>query len=145
MTSPKPLPDLDDPLTEPFWSATREGRLVLPECTNCGYLQWPPVPVCPQCQHTGRRWLEVPAAGTLWSYAVYHLALDPAFADEIPYAVGLVELDGVGRNMYGIMTGDGSALKIGARVRGIFVPATDQVTFLRWQLDDASQAEGEST
>ena len=137
MTSVKPLPDADDPLTRQFWAAAREGRLEVPECTNCGYLQWPPERVCPQCQQTGRRWSEVPATGTRWSYAVYHRALDPAFADEIPYTVGLVELDGIDRNMYGIMTGDESALKIGARVHGVFVPATDQVTFVRWEIDDA--------
>lgn len=141
MTPAKPLPDVDDPLTQPFWAATREERLVLPECTNCGYLQWPPERVCPECQHTGRRWLEVPAVGTLWSYAVYYRALDPAFADDIPYAVGLVELDGIGRKMYGIMLDDESALKIGARVRGVFVPATDQVTFVRWQIAYADQAD----
>ena len=110
----------------------------MPECVNCGYLQWPPEPVCPECQHTGRRWREVPATGTLWSYAVYHRALDPAFADDIPYAVGLVELDDVDRKMYGIMLDPEPALKIGARVRAVFVPATGQVTFVRWQTDPSA-------
>ena len=145
MTSIKPLPDLEDPLTRPFWDATRNGRLVMPECLTCGYLQWPPERVCPECQSRGLRWCEVPAAGTLWSYAVYHRALEPAFADDIPYVVGLIEVDDVNRKMYGIMTDDESALEIGARVRGIFVPATDEVTFVRWQIDDASPAEQASS
>ena len=141
MTAEKPLPDLNDPVTKPFWKATREGKLVLPECTNCGYLQWPPEVVCPECQHISKRWLEVPATGTLWSYAVYYRVLDPAFAEDIPYSVGLVELDDVGRKMYGIMIDDESALKIGARVRGVFVPANDQVTFVKWKIDGAGDAE----
>jgi hypothetical protein len=139
MTSIKPLPDVEDPLTEPFWSATREGRLEVPECANCGYVQWPPTPVCPNCQHTGRRWREIPASGTLYTYAVYHRALDPAFADDIPYAVGLVELDGVSRKMYGVMLDDESVLKIGARVHGVFEQVTDQVTFVRWKLDNPAE------
>lgn len=133
----KPLPDVDDPLTAPFWAATRQSRLVLPECGICGYLQWPPEQVCPECQHTDREWREFPAVGTLWSYAIYHRALDPAFAEDIPYAVGLVELD-AGRKMYGLMTGDHAALRIGARVRGIFDPVNDEVTFLRWQVEAPS-------
>ncbi|MCP9955383.1 Zn-ribbon domain-containing OB-fold protein [Actinomadura madurae] len=59
----KPLPDVDDPLTAPFWAAAREARLVLPRCTHCSYLQWPPEPVCPECRHTGRAWHEFPRPG----------------------------------------------------------------------------------
>ncbi|MER7545145.1 Zn-ribbon domain-containing OB-fold protein [Actinomadura sp.] len=131
----KPLPDVDDPLTAPFWAATRESRLVLPRCTNCSYLQWPPEPVCPECQHTGREWREFPARGRLWSFAVYHRALDPAFAADVPYAVGLVELD-AGRKMYGLMEGDAEALRVGARVRGVFDAVNEDVTFIRWRIDD---------
>jgi len=132
----RPLPDVDDPLTAPFWAATRSARLVLPECGNCGYLQWPPERLCPECQHTDREWREFPAVATLWSYAVYYRAFDPAFAEDIPYAVGLVELD-AGRKMYGLMIDDESALRIGARVRGVYDRVNDQVTFLRWRIDDA--------
>lgn len=134
-TTDQPLPDVDDPLTAEFWAAARTGRLVLPRCANCAYLQWPPERVCPECQHTGRLWQEFPAEGTLWSYAVYHRALDPAFADQVPYVVGLVELD-AGRKMYGLMKDHESAVWIGQRVRGVFENATDEVTFLRWQVAD---------
>lgn len=136
---PRPLPDTDDPLTAPFWAAAREQRLVMPECERCGYLQWPPEVLCPQCQYHGRRWREFPAGGALWSYTIYHRAMDPAFADAIPYAVGLVELD-CGRKMYGLMTGDHSGLVVGARVRGVFVPATSTVTFLQWQVCGSQDA-----
>jgi hypothetical protein len=137
---PKPLPDTDDPLTRPFWAAARESRLVMPECTSCGYLQWPPEKVCPECQCTGREWREFPAAGTLWSYAVYHRALDPAFADDIPYVVGLIELD-AGRKMYGTLLGDQLDPAIGARVRGVFEPVTDEVTFLRWRIEEVHKSD----
>lgn len=140
----RPLPDVDDPLTAEFWRAARAERLVLPSCANCGYLQWPPEKVCPECQHTERVWQEFPAEGTLWSYAVYHRALDPAFADQVPYVVGLVELD-AGRKMYGLMTDDESAVRIGRRVRGVFEHVTELVTFLRWQVveDDLEQDQPE--
>lgn len=134
MSTPElPLPDVADGLTAEFWAAARDRRLVLPRCAHCAYLQWPPERVCPECQHTERVWEEFPAEGTLWSYAVYHRALDPAFAHLIPYVVGLVELD-AGRKMYGLMTNDEHAVHIGQRVRGIFEDVTDEVTFLRWEV-----------
>jgi uncharacterized protein len=134
-----PLPDVDDPLTSEFWAATRHRQLLLPRCAHCAYLQWPPERVCPECQRTDRVWEEVAAEGTLWSYAVYHRALDPAFADLIPYVVGLVELD-AGRKMYGLMKDGESAVRIGQRVRGVFEDVTDNVTFLRWQVIDEDSA-----
>lgn len=137
MTTPaKPMPNVDDPLTAPFWEGTRRFVLMMPTCTNCGYLQWPPEAVCPECQHTERAWREFPAVGTLWSYAVYHRALDPSFANDIPYAVGLIELD-AGRRMYGLMRNDESALRIGGRVTGVFDRVDDRVTFLRWKMVDS--------
>jgi len=135
MTTPaKPLPDLNDSLTEPFWAATRESLLVVPRCTNCDYLQWPPEPLCPECQHTGRRWVEIEPVGELWSFATYHQALDPAFADDIPYSVGLVQLD-VGAKMYGLLLNEESELEVGQRVRGVFEAVNDEVTFVRWRID----------
>lgn len=129
-----PLPDLDDPVTAPFWAATREGRLVMPRCANCGYLQWPPERMCPECQTREREWEDVPTTGTLWSYAVYHRALDPAFEDRVPYVVGLVEVDGTGRKMYGLMTNTEDEVRIGEPVEAVFVPETDDVTFVYWRM-----------
>ncbi|MGD9961396.1 Zn-ribbon domain-containing OB-fold protein [Nocardioides sp.] len=130
-----PMPDIDDPLTAEFWAAARDRRLVLPRCANCGYLEWPPEKVCPECQHTERTWQEHPAEGTLWSYAVYHRALDPAFADLIPYVVGLVELD-AGPKFYGLMQDGEDTVRIGQRVVGVFEQASELVTFLRWKVVD---------
>ncbi len=128
----KPLPDTGDPVTAPFWAAAREWRLVVPRCTNCGYRFWPPEPVCPECLDASFGWDEVEPSGTLWSYAVYHRGLDPAFAADVPYAVGLVEL-APGLKMYGIMRGDLGELSIGRPVTAVFEPVTDAVTFVRWR------------
>ena len=133
----KPLPDVHDPLTAPFWAGTRESRLLLPHCPNCGYLQWPPEVVCPECKHTEKEWSEYPAHGSLWSYAVYYRAFDPAFADDIPYTVGLIELD-VGRKMYGIMVGEEAEFQIGQPVSGVFDSINDEVTFLEWRMDTSA-------
>jgi uncharacterized OB-fold protein len=128
----KPLPDVTDRVTGPFWAATREHRIVVPRCANCSYRFWPPEPVCPECLTTAFVWEDVAPTGTLWSYATYHRALDPAFAADVPYAVGLVEIEG-GLKMYGIMAGDIGSLAIGQPVTAVFDRVNDEVTFVRWQ------------
>lgn len=132
-TYTKPLPDLDDPLTAPFWTASHDNRLVAQKCDGCGYLRWPPGPVCNECLKPGGEWTEVPPKGTLYSYAEYHRALDPAFKADIPYTVGLIELDD-GMRMYGLMRAPLLTDDIGKAVRGVFDPVTDEVTFVRWEL-----------
>jgi uncharacterized OB-fold protein len=135
-TYSKPLPDLTDPLTAPFWQATREGTLLVQKCGECGYLRWPPGPVCTECQTTGGVWTPVGPAGVLYSYAEYHRALAPAFKDEVPYAVGLIELDD-GPRMYGALVGLARTEDIGQRVHAVFDPVTPEVTLVKWQLSGA--------
>jgi uncharacterized protein len=129
----KPLPDVDDPLTAPFWQASREGKLVAQQCPNCGYVRWPPGPICNECLTPGGEWTELTPNGTLYSYAEYHRALDPAFKDDVPYTVGLIELDG-GPRMYGLMRSEVDTKDVGRPVRAVFDAVTDQVTFVRWEL-----------
>ena len=133
----KPLPDLTDPLTASFWQATREGTLLVQQCAHCGYLRWPPGPVCEQCLTPGGTWTPVTPAGTLYSYAEYHRALAPAFKEDLPYAVGLIELD-AGPRMYGTMIGLPRTQDVGRRVRAVFDPVTPEVTLVKWQLEDQS-------
>ena len=129
----KPLPDLADPITARFWVATRKQQLTVPRCASCRYLLWPPEIVCPECYNATFEWEDVPTTGTLWSYAIYCSALDPAFANDLPYVVGLVDLV-PGVKMYGLVLGDPDELEIGRRVEAVFDSVTDDVTLVRWRL-----------
>ena len=127
----KPLPNLDDPTTEPFWRGTRERKLMAQRCPSCSYVRWPPGPLCPECQTRGGEWTEIQPTGTLWSIAEYHRAFDPTFNDETPYTVGLVELDD-GPRMYGVMSGAPGSFTPGEAVEAVFFEATTDVTLVRW-------------
>jgi uncharacterized OB-fold protein len=74
-----PLPALDDPLTAPHWAAAREQRLAGRRCAACGALRWQPASICPECLTTGGEWTDLAGTGTIWSYTVYHRAMNPAF------------------------------------------------------------------
>src|SRR5205823_9173004 len=78
-------------LTEPFWQATREGRLVIQRCTRCGEYVWTPQMACCTCLTETLEWTEVSGRGTIYSFVVIHRAATPAFT--APYAVVVVELE----------------------------------------------------
>lgn len=129
----KPLPDPTDPLTGPFWAATKEGRLVVQRCDDCGYHRWPPTRICPECQSWCSQWADTPPAGEIWSHATYHRALDRAFADDVPYTVGLIQLD-AGPRMLGVLVDPADDVQIGRRVEAVFDAVTPEVTLVRWRL-----------
>lgn len=130
----KPLPDTSDAVVAPYWAGTRDGRLLVPRCAHCGYRLWPPEPVCPECLTEGFVWEEVPRRGTLWSFAVYERALDPAFAGDVPYVVALIEVAEDVR-MYGILRGEPGSFVIGAPMFAEFERVDDEVTFVRWRAE----------
>ncbi len=130
------FPDVNDPGTAPFWKGTKEGKLVVQACTKCGYLRWPPGPLCNECLSSDTEWREISPTGKLWSYAVYHRAMNPRFKDQIPYTVALVELDD-GPRMYGRLVGDAKDFQMGAPVRAVFQEIDAGVTFVGWEIKKA--------
>jgi hypothetical protein len=87
---PTPLINAD---TKAFWEGCRERELRFQRCAACGHLRWPPSILCPRCLSRDAEWLVASGRGTVYSYAVYHVAYDPAFRDDLPYVVALVALE----------------------------------------------------
>jgi hypothetical protein len=117
---PNTFLDFENPLTVPFFDELRHARLVAQQCQSCGYRLWPPGPLCPQCLSNELEWTPVSARGIVWSYADYQRALGPNFAAEVPYCVGLVQLDD-GPRMVGRIERD-SIPRVGAAVSAVFDP-----------------------
>jgi uncharacterized OB-fold protein len=134
VSAPQLLPDVNDPTSAPFWAGARNRRIVMQKCSSCGALRYPPLAGCPECLSRDEAWVEIRQTGTIWSYAVYHRALHPAFADAIPYTVVVVELDD-GPRITGRLVRHGRPARIGARVTAVFEDVTPDVTQVTWQLD----------
>lgn len=124
------LPDPDDRVAGPFWQAAREHRLVVQKCDNCGHLRWPPLSGCPDCLERSVAWVAVAGTGTIWSFAVYHRALHPAFRDDVPYIVAVIALD-----EGPLMTARyvGAAPAVGDRVEVFFEDRADHITMPRFR------------
>ena len=117
---PKPVPDAD---TQPFWDAAAQRRLVIPRCSACRRWIWQPAPLCASCGATDPVWTEVTGAGVVVSWTVIHPPVLPAWADDVPFTVLLVELARHVRMVGRLVDAPASALSIVAPVA------------LRWRTD----------
>ena len=76
-----------------YFTAARDGRLVVRRCEGCGLLRYPPGAACPWCRALEWTWQAVRGRGTIYSYEIVVQAIQPGFKDWTPYAIVLVELD----------------------------------------------------
>lgn len=113
-----------DPIHEAYAAALGEGRLLLQRCA-CGRCFVPARTFCPGCLGTRWTWQAALGEGRLESWVVYHIALDPAFRDRLPYNVALVELD-EGVRLITNIVGDDALLRADARVRLLPVKQGDR-------------------
>jgi uncharacterized OB-fold protein len=90
-TSKKPVPR-PSPESAHYWQAAREHRLELPRCNGCGKMWFPPSQSCPHCLVADFTWTPVSGVGKVYSFVTYHRVYHPAFAQDVPYVVALVEL-----------------------------------------------------
>ena len=76
------------------WYAHLAGaELRFQRCTTCGAWRHPPRHLCPACGGEGWSWEPASGRGAVFSWTVTHQALHPGFADALPYAVLVVELE----------------------------------------------------
>lgn len=61
-----------NPVTEPFWQAAKQRRLVAPRCGSCGHFRLPPTPYCPECQSREVEFVELSGRAEIYSFAVVH-------------------------------------------------------------------------
>jgi uncharacterized OB-fold protein len=131
MTGPA-IPSGADGESESFWHSLTEHRIELQRCTACGRRRFPPMPSCPYCAGVDTEIVDVPGTGTIYSWVRVHRALSEAMADEVPYCIATVDLDG-GSRMFGRMAAEGD-VGIGCRVHPLFVDHPGR-TELRFELD----------
>src|ERR1700742_1935909 len=84
---PAPLPD---EVSQPYWDAALDGRLVVQVCRACDAAQFPPDLICHQCLGSELEFRPDSGRGRIYSFAVYTRSFDPVF--EVPYVLALVDL-----------------------------------------------------
>jgi uncharacterized OB-fold protein len=91
-------------------------RLEAAKCQTCGEIYFPPRLLCSQCRSRRFEMISLKEEGRLLAHTVIRVG-PSQFADQTPYAVGIVELDDGGRITTQIVDCDFAKLAEGMRVR----------------------------
>lgn len=128
----KPLPILDD-MNRPFWQAAREGLLRMQCCNDCSHVRYPISHVCPNCLSENTEWVSLSGLGTVFSSIVFHQVYHPAFADDVPYNVSLIQLDEGPRMFSNVVGIPPSAVTVGTSVEVFFDPVAPEISIPRFR------------
>lgn len=123
----KPLPMANEE-TEPYWDACRRERLVACRCAGCAHWFLPPARICPSCLSDRVSLEQTSGRGRLYSFIVVHRPQHPAFAEDAPYNVAIVELNEGPRMHTRIVGAEPASFRIGMELEVTFEKVDDEVT-----------------
>ncbi len=129
--TPLPRPT---PLSQPFWDACREERLIVQRCNDCSAYVFIPQPCCGECMSTDLEWVESTGRGTLYSYTTVHRPQQPTF--RVPYTVVIVELEEgwyMLSNLIGVAEDE---IEIGTPLEVFFEARSDEITLPLFRVRD---------
>ena len=123
-------------------AGTLFGVLLLRRCQACGTFMSPaggigtPLrPLCSSCFSADLAWAPAGGRGTLYSFALMHQLYDPAFADDIPYNIAVVELDEGVRMMVPLQNIPVDSARLGMRLRVCWQRLSDEITYPAFEPD----------
>jgi len=132
----KPLPNPSF-VSQPFWDAAKEHRLVYQRCRLCGTNVFYPRDICPgpDCFGVGTLdWVESSGKGTVYSFTVSYQPAHPAFKEDVPYMLAIVELDEGWRMNTNIINADPKDMAIGMKVEVVWDDVTPEITLPKFQI-----------
>lgn len=101
-----------------FYQRLREGRLSTTRCPRDGAVHWPPRTACPKCHTEELEWIDLPEEGRIFAFSAVLGGAPLGMEEQVPFAVGLVDLTGVPLRLFGRIEGrPWNALRIGEKVR----------------------------
>jgi uncharacterized OB-fold protein len=112
----RPLPQATAE-SRPFWDGCAAGELRFQRCRHCGKSQFIPRTLCEKCQHADLEWHVASGLGRILSFTVVYRAPTPAFREDLPYVIALVDLDEGFRQMVNMDHDLATPLAIGQPVR----------------------------
>ncbi len=131
----KPLPRVTS-LTQPFWEATAQKRLVIQRCASCREFVWCPRPACTECGSDQLEWKSVSGRGTVFSFTIIRQVIARgagAFEKEIPYIVAWVDLEEGPRFCSNVVDCPIDRVTIGMPVEVVFEEASTEISLPKFR------------
>lgn len=114
-----------------FFAGAVRGELRIQHCSDCGLHHHYPRLACPHCGSDRLEWITASGLGRLYSFTVIRQNGIAPFKEQVPFVVGLVDLDETGaRFIAQLPTVAPEDAVIGMRVRATFRHASDEVAFV---------------
>jgi len=102
--------------------------LLLQHCGDCRHIQYYQQGMCRHCGSENLSHRAASGRGKVHSFSVVHRAPGPAFRDDVPYAVLLVELEEGPRMISSLVSGDPERVTIDMPVRLVCERLNDEIT-----------------
>ena len=103
------------PGSEPYWEGTKQGKLLLKWCNDCGKPHYYPRGICPHCFSDKLEWREAKGTGEVYTYSIMH-------ASKQPYVIAYVTLEEGVSMMTNIVDCAHDQVKIGQKVKVVYKP-----------------------
>ena len=128
-----PVPD---ELSQPFWDAVNERKLIIQNCDSCNKLQYPPKPACDLCGSDSLSWKETSGKGHVLSFFVVYDGRYQVRIPDQPYNVAVITLDDdPGINFYSNLEGTPvREVPVGAAVEVTFEEVSPGLLIHEWKL-----------
>ncbi|MFZ5572733.1 MAG: enoyl-CoA hydratase-related protein [Thermodesulfobacteriota bacterium] len=119
METQKPIPVIQ-PWTKEFWTATRQGKLLIQHCNDCRANIFFPKKVCPECWSENLTWIESSGKGVVYTVTNMLDMVEPKFMGDLPYVIAMVDLDEGIRMTTRIVNCNPDEVSIGMKVEVAF-------------------------
>jgi len=126
---PRPHPT---PTSAPYWDGLAAGEVRVQRCDACGTWVHYPRHRCPSCLSDRLSWHTIDPDGGVYTFTVARRPTHPAFADEVPQIIAVIELQHGVRMTTTLVGVEPDAVRIGLPVKALFDPGEDGVTVLRF-------------
>ena len=128
----KPLPRCDDNHRE-FYEFCKDHELRFQRCFDCKAWRHMPRDSCEACGSFNWNWQPSSGNATLFTWTIVHRALHPAFADEIPYTVVVVEMEEGVRLVSRLVDVSNEELELGLPLEAVFEEVTPEITLHKFR------------
>lgn len=133
ITYNKPLPE-PQKWSQEFWKGTKGHKFLLKKCKDCGNIDHPPYMHCTECLSTNHEWVEASGKGKIYTFSTTFVGAPPAFIDEQPYTMAMIDLAEGPRMLTKIVGSKPEDIKIGLDVEVVFEDVTEEVTLVMFKI-----------
>jgi uncharacterized OB-fold protein len=128
----KPLPQIT-PWSKAFWEGCKRHKLLIQRCDECLKFVMYPKLYCPYCLSPKLKWVNATGKGKIYSFSTVQSYAPTEFAGDVPYVVGIVELEEGVRMMSNIVEIPPEKVKCDMPVQVVFDDVTKEVTLPKFK------------